>query len=79
MIETYVPTAEERAGHYSASLDSANLINSGKPAGSSEEDWIDSVKRNVEHLKIMVAKDFWVSEDMGPLNDAIATGKAITG
>jgi hypothetical protein len=30
------------------------------------------VSRNVEHLKIMVAKDFWTDEDLGPLNAAIA-------
>jgi hypothetical protein len=78
-IDTYAPTAEERAQHYSAALDSVNLINSGKPAEITEEEWIESVKRNVEHLEIMVAKDYWVNEDMKPLNDAVAAGNAIVG
>jgi len=77
MTDIYVPTPEERARHYSAALDSVDLINNGEPTESAEEDWIDSVKRNVDHLKIMVAKDFWVNEDMKPLNDAIAAGNAI--
>jgi len=78
-IDIYVPTAEERASHYSAALDSVGLINSGKPAEQTDKDWIDAVKRNVEHLEIIVAKDFWENEDMKPLNDAIAAGKAIIG
>jgi len=36
----------------------------------------DCVSRNVEHLEIMVAKDFWTSEDMTDVNAAIAAGKA---
>jgi len=79
MIETDVPTAEGRSRQYSAALDSVDLIDNGKPAESTEEEWIESVKRNVEHLEIMVAKDFWVNEDMKPLNDAIAAGNAIIG
>jgi hypothetical protein len=79
MTDIYVPTPEERAQHYSAALDSVDLINKGKPTERTEEDWVDSVKRNVEHLEIMVAKDFWVNEDMKPLNDAIAAGNAIIG
>jgi hypothetical protein len=67
------------AQQYSASLDSVDLINNGKRDGRTEEEWIDSVKRNVQHLEIMVAKDFWVNEDMKPLSDAIIAGKAIIG
>jgi hypothetical protein len=38
----------------------------------SDEDWADTVSRNVEHLEIMVAKDYWTSEDMTAANAAIA-------
>jgi hypothetical protein len=31
-----------------------------------DEDWADTVKRNKEHLEIMVAKDFWTTEDLTP-------------
>jgi len=32
------------------------------------------VDRNVDHLEIMVAKDFWTTEDLTPLNNAITAG-----
>jgi hypothetical protein len=65
-------TVEQIAQHYSAAMDSVNLINNGQPEGMSDEDWADTVSRNVQHLEIMVAKDFWTDEDMTPFNDAIA-------
>jgi hypothetical protein len=36
------------------------------------EEWADCVERNREHLKIMLAKDFWTSEDLTPLRTASA-------
>jgi hypothetical protein len=69
---TEQPTAEEIARHYSAAMDSVNLINAGKPAEMSDADWADCVARNKEHLNIMLAKDFWTTEDLGPLRQAAA-------
>ena len=66
------PTAEQIAQHYSAAMDSVNLINGGQPEGMSDEDWADTVSRNKEHLNIMLAKDFWTTEDLTPLTAAIA-------
>ena len=63
-------TAEEIARHYSAALDSVNLINAGKPEDMTDEDWADTIARNKEHLKIMLAKDFWTTEDLSPLQQA---------
>ena len=63
-------TAEEIARHYSAAMDSVNLINSGKPEGMTDEDWADTIARNKEHLNIMLAKDFWTTEDLTPLQGA---------
>lgn len=60
-------TAEEIARHYSAAMDSVNLINGGKPEGVEDADWADTVSRNKEHLRIMLAKDFWTTEDLEPL------------
>ena len=71
MIEQEKPTPEEIAQHYSAAMDSVNLINGGKPEGMSDEDWADCVKRNKEHLEIMLAKDFWTNEDLTPFHEAI--------
>jgi hypothetical protein len=59
-------------GTYNAAMDSVNLLNAGKPEYQSPEDWADCVKRNVEHLKIQVAKDWPTEFDMAPFNAAIA-------
>ena len=67
-----VPTAEEIARHYSAAMDSVNLINGGQPEGMEAEEWADCVERNKEHLRIMLAKDFWTTEDLSPLQAAVA-------
>lgn len=69
---TTQPTAEEIARHYSAAMDSVNLINAGKPERMTDEDWADTVSRNKEHLNIMLAKDFWTTEDLSPLQAAAA-------
>ena len=69
---TDTPTAEEIAQHYVAMGHSVDLLNAGKPEDMSDEDWADTVSRNVEHLEIMVAKDFWTTEDMTAANAAIA-------
>jgi hypothetical protein len=66
------PTAEQIAKHYSAAMDSVNLINGEKPEGVEDADWADTVSRNKEHLKIMLAKDFWTTEDLSPLQSASA-------
>ena len=67
-------TAEQIAQHYKAMGDSVDLINAGQPEGMDDEEWADCVSRNVRHLKIMVAKDFWTTEDMTAVNAAIAAG-----
>ena len=63
-------TPEQIAQHYSAAMDSVNLINGGKPENMTAEDWADCLSRNKEHLKIMLAKDFWTTEDLAPLQAA---------
>jgi hypothetical protein len=63
-------TPEDIQRHYSAALDSCNLLNAGKPEGMTDEDWADCVQRNKEHLQIMLAKDFWTTEDLAPLQAA---------
>jgi hypothetical protein len=68
MNETLTP--EQIAKHYSAAMDSVNLINAGKPEGMTAEDWADCLSRNKEHLVIMLAKDYWTTEDLAPLQAA---------
>jgi hypothetical protein len=69
-IETI--TSEQIAQHYSACMDSVTLINAGQPEGMTAEDWADCLARNKEHLKIMLAKDYWTTEDLTPLTTASA-------
>ncbi len=63
-------TQEQISQHYSAAMDSVNLINAGQPEDMTDEDWADCLKRNQDHLKIMLAKDFWTTEDLTPLQQA---------
>ena len=70
MNELNQPTIEEIACHYSAAMDSVNLINSTKPELTSDEEWADTIARNKEHLNIMLAKDYWTTEDLAPLQAA---------
>jgi hypothetical protein len=63
-------TAAQIAQHYSAAMDSVTLINAGKPESMSAEDWADCLSRNKEHLKIMLEKDFWTTENLTPLRSA---------
>ena len=69
------PNAEEIQRHFDAAMDSVNLINAGQPEGMDDQEWADCVKRNVEHLEIMVAKEWMQGQDLAPLNAAIAAGK----
>jgi len=68
MIDTQTP--EQIAKHYSACMDSVNLINGGKPERMTDEDWADCLSRNKEHLVIMLAKTYWTTEDLAPLQAA---------
>ena len=77
-----VKTAEEIAQDYTAMGHSVDLINgiidSSKMADESAEERQACVDRNVEHLELMVAKDYWTSEDMTAVNAAITSGKSYT-
>ena len=62
--------AQQIAQHYSACMDSVNLINAGQPEGMTTEDWADCLARNKEHLRLMLAKTYWTTENLKPLQDA---------
>lgn len=68
-----IPSTEEKAQHYKAAMDSVNLLNNGKPSDMSDEEWTDTVSRNVEHLRIIVDKSYWTTEDLTPFKNAIAS------
>jgi hypothetical protein len=75
-------TAEQIAQHYTAmghSVDLINAIIAGEAmADDDAEDKQDCVNSNVEHLEIMIAKDFWTTEDMTAANAAVTAGQGYT-
>ena len=75
-------TSEQIAQNYSAMGDSVDLINAiiagDTMADDDASDRQDCVDRNVEHLELMVAKDYWTGEDMTAVNAAITAGQAYT-
>jgi hypothetical protein len=73
-------TIEQIAQHFTAMGQSVSLINDiiagDAMADDTAQDKEDCVDRNVRHLEIMVAKDYWTDEDMTEVNAAIVAGKA---
>jgi len=74
MIDAQTPaqTPAQIAQHYSAAMDSVNLINGSKPEYMTDAEWADCLSRNKEHLKIMLAKDYWTTENLAPLQTTSA-------
>ena len=60
-------TIEQIAKNYASALDSVNLVNELKAKESLTEDEEKTIQRNLEHLEIMLAKDYWTNEDLTPL------------
>jgi hypothetical protein len=75
-------TAEEIAQHYTAMGHSVQLITDviagDVMADDDAEERQGCVDRNVEHLQLMVAKDYWTSENMTAVNAAITAGQDYT-
>ena len=59
------------AQQYASTMDSVNLIKGVKPEMVTDIEWADTIKRNKEHIEIMLAKDFWTTEDLTPFKDAV--------
>ena len=59
------------AQQYASTMNSVNLINGAKPEMVTDIEWADTIKRNKEHIEIMLAKDFWTTEDLTPFKDAV--------
>jgi hypothetical protein len=64
------PTPEQITKHYSAAMDSVNLINEIVTQPTKTADDVVTVARNAAHLKIMIARPFWTSENLVPLTTA---------
>ena len=60
------------AKDYTSAMDSVNLLNAGKPEDMTDADWQDCKQRNIDHLKIQIAKgDYYAGYDLTPFQDAI--------
>ena len=70
-------TSAEKTQDYSAAGDSVTLINTLVAQSSRTDEEKATIKRNTEHLKIMVAKTDWESsQSMTAFNKAITDGEA---
>ena len=70
-------TSEEINQHYSAAIDSMDLINRllNKTVHTLFE--LNLIKCNVEHLEIMVSKNIWSFRDLEGFKNAISRGNDV--
>ena len=75
-------TTEQIAQNYTAMGHSVQLITDviagNAMADDDAEERQGCVDRNVEHLQLMVAKDYWTDENMTAVNAAITAGQGYT-
>lgn len=64
-------TVESIARHYTSAMDSVNLINELKALPTLDTEQQDRLNRNQEHLKIMLTRTYWTTEDLTPFENAI--------
>ena len=74
MIDVSQMSEKEKTAHtYTSALDSVSFILKGVAASVKDK---VGIKRNVDHLKIILAKPIWSNEDLTPFKNAIAVGEA---
>ena len=64
---------QQVAQDYKAAMDSVALLQAGKPAEMTDEEWADIIARNKAHLEIQIAKgaEYYGSNDLTPFENAI--------
>jgi hypothetical protein len=77
MLNPTIIPAETIAFYYRVSLDSVTLVNQLATQETRKTDETDTLRRNVEHLELMVSKDWWTDEDLSPFTNAIALGNSV--
>ena len=77
-------TADEIAAIFSAASDSVTVINTAKTSDETDDEYKDTIKRNVEHLEIIKeykkideTTSIWGSEDFKAIDAAIVAGKKV--
>jgi hypothetical protein len=58
---------------YDAAMDSVALLQAGQPKDMTDADWQDCKQRNIDHLKIQIAKgaEYYGNLDLTPFEDAV--------
>jgi len=69
-------TVAQIAQHYTAMGHSVDLIHEVIATGDTDEESLDTISRNVEHLELMLTRDYWTGEDMTAVDAAIVAGNA---
>jgi hypothetical protein len=69
-------TAEQIVQHYTAMGHSVDVIDEVIATGDTDEESMDAISRNVEHLELMKTRDYWTDEDMTAVDAAIVAGNA---
>jgi len=67
-------TQEQKvANDYKAAMDSVTLLQAGQPKDMTDADWQDCKQRNIDHLKIQIAKgaEYYGTNDLTPFTAAI--------
>ena len=67
-------TQEQKvANDYKAAMDSVALLQAGQPKEMTDAEWQDCKQRNIDHLKIQIAKgaEYYGSLDLTPFEDAV--------
>jgi hypothetical protein len=64
---------QEVANDYKAAMDSVALLQAGQPKDMTDADWQDCKQRNIDHLKIQIAKgaEYYGSHDLTPFEEAV--------
>jgi hypothetical protein len=72
-------TPEQIAQHFKAMGDSVQLIkgiiDGIRMQDDTDEERVSSVSRNIEHIEIMVNKDFWTDEDLSEVQEIITIAR----
>jgi len=64
---------QEVQRNYNAAMDSVALLQAGQPKDMTDANWADCKQRNIDHLKIQIAKgaEYYGSHDLTPFEDAV--------
>ena len=64
---------QEVQRNYNAAMDSVSLLQAGQPKEMTDADWADCKQRNIDHLKIQIAKgaEYYGTNDLTPFENAV--------